>query len=250
MLAGSRALGLQWGVTARARGVVRSGSGLGAMEHGETILDLASALFDLGGVSVGDFSPSPSTQHSPIFVNPRVLIGRPALLRLVGRLIDQEVRTAQAMRRPRIHAFEVVAGVPLGGLHLATAYALQSDTPLVYVRPGSAAAPLEGSYIPGQAALIVDDLITSGGSVLATAARLEESGLMARDALVLIDREQGGHDNLKARGLNLTSMLTLTKLLTFGVETARLAPVWLERTQDYLRRARPDDEGESVNGDR
>lgn len=221
------------------------------MEHGETILDLAAALFDLGGISVGDFSPSPSTQNSPVYINPRVLIGRPALLRLVGRLMAQEIRTAQAMRRPRIHPFEVVAGVPLGGLHLATAYALQADVPLVYVRPGAPSAPLEGSFIPGQMALIVDDLITSGGSVLTTAARLEESGLSARDALVLIDREQGGVENLKARGITLTSLLTLTKLLTFGVETARLAPVWLERTHDYLhktRLARSDDQ--SPNGDR
>src|SRR5687767_668522 len=131
------------------------------MEHSESILDLAAALFELGGVSVGDFSPSASTQHSPVFVNPRVLIGRPALLRLVGRLIDQEVRTAQSMRRPRIHPFEVVAGVPLGGLHLATAYALHADVPLVYLRPGAPEMPLEGSFHTGQAALIVDDLITS-----------------------------------------------------------------------------------------
>lgn len=220
------------------------------MEHGETILDLAAALFDLEGVQVGDFSPSASTQHSPVFVNPRVLIGRPALLRLVGRLIDQEVRTAQAMRRPRIHAFEVVAGVPLGGLHLATAYALQADVPLVYLRPGTPSAPLEGSFIPGQAALIVDDLITSGGSVLTTAARLEEAGLAVRDALVLIDREQGATENLRARGITLTALLTLTKLLTFGVESGRLPAVWLERTTDYLRRTRPTDPGATINGDR
>jgi orotate phosphoribosyltransferase len=79
---------------------------------------------------------------------------------------------------------------------------------------------------------------------------LEEAGLMARDALVLIDREQGGHDNLKARGITLTAMLTLTKLLTFGVETARLAPIWLERTQAYLHKQRPTADEESVNGDR
>jgi orotate phosphoribosyltransferase/uridine monophosphate synthetase len=219
------------------------------MEHGETILDLAAALFDLGGVNVGDFSPSASTQHSPVFVNPRVLIGRPALLRLVGRLIDQEVRTAQAMRRPRIHPFEVVVGVPLGGLHLATAYALHADVPLVYIRPGAPSAPLEGSFMQGQAALIVDDLITSGGSVLTTAARLDEAGLSSRDVLVLLDREQGATENLRARGITLTSLLTLTKLLTFGVETGRLPTVWLDRTQDYLRTAHGTHDDAGMNGD-
>jgi orotate phosphoribosyltransferase len=210
------------------------------MEHNESILDLAGALFDLGGVEVGDFSPSPSTRNSPVFVRPRVLIGRPALLRLVGRLIDQEVRTAQAMRRPRIQTFEVVAGVPLGGLHLATAYSLQSDVPLVYVRPGDPDTPVEGSFIQGQVALVVDDLITSGGSIITTAARLADVGLTVRDAIVLIDREQGAAENLRARGINLVSLLSLTKLLTYGVETHRLAPMWLERTQESLHRARGD----------
>jgi orotate phosphoribosyltransferase/uridine monophosphate synthetase len=205
-----------------------------SMEHGETILDLAAALFDLGGVEVGDFSPSVSTQHSPVYVRPRVLIGRPTMLRLVGRLINQEVRTAQAMRRPRIHPFEVVAGVPFGGLHLATAFALQADVPLVYVRLDQPAAPPEGSFMSGQAALIVDDLITSGTSIVRTVARLREAGLTVRDAIVLIDREQGAAENLRAHGIHLTSLLTLRKLLTYGVETARLAPVWLERAQAYL----------------
>ncbi len=223
------------------------------MEHGETILDLAAALFDMGGIQVGDFSPSASTQHSPVYVNPRVLIGRPALLRLVGRLIAQEVRTEQAKRRSRMGPFEVVAGVPLGGLHLATAYSLQADVPLVYARPNVPTAPLEGNYMPGQGALIIDDLITSGGSIVTTAERLAESGLSVRNAIVLIDREQGAADNLRARGIHLTSLLTLRKLLTYGVETARLAPVWLERTLDYLQQQKPqhlDMPGASPNGDR
>lgn len=204
------------------------------MEHGETILDLAAAIFDLGGVAVGDFSPSPSTPHSPVYIKPRVLIGRPAMLRLVGRLIAQEVRTAQAMRRPRIHPFEVVVGVPLGGLHLATAYALHADVPLVYTRTGLAGTPPEGSFVAGQMALVIDDLCTSGSSILATADRLAEVGLTVRDAIVLIDREQGATENLRARGITLTSLLTLRKLLTYGVETARLDAVWLESTQAYL----------------
>ena len=218
------------------------------MEHDETILDLAAALFDMGGVQVGDFSPSQSTQHSPVYINPRVLIGRPALLRLVGRLIAQEVRTAQAMRRPRIHTFEVVAGVPFGGLHLATAYSLHADVPLVYVRPTPHDSPVEGHLVPGQVALVVDDLITSGSSVIRAADRLAESGLSVRDAIVLIDREQGATANLRARGITLTPLLTLQKLLTFGAETSRLAPVWLERTLDYLRDAEHSDVDTSPNG--
>lgn len=209
------------------------------MENGETILDLAAALFDMGGVQVGDFSPSASTQNSPIYINPRVLIGRPSLLRLAARLIAQEVRTEQAKRRSRMTPFEVVAGVPFGGLHLATAYSLHADLPLVYVRPTTHSSPLEGSYIPGQSALVIDDLITSGGSVITTMERLAEANLTVRNAIVLIDREQGAAENLRAHGIHLTSLLTLPRLLTYGVETARIAPVWLERAQAYLRRQQP-----------
>src|SRR4029078_12363563 len=103
----------------------------------DTNLWLAQVLWELGGIQFGDFTVGRSTRHSPVYVNPRRLISRPQVLQHVAKLIQNEVQTGQALRRPRISQFDVVAGVPFGGLHLATAYSLLSEDPMIYVRQTS-----------------------------------------------------------------------------------------------------------------
>ena len=139
-------------------------------DRDETSLWLARALFDVGAINFGDFSLTETTKNSPVYVNPRKLISEPAVLKRIARLIEQEVKAAQSRRRPRVSPFSLVAGVPFGGLHLATAFSLLTEVPMVYVRPaglGNKGHEIEGSYRPGQVVLIIDDLISQGGSVSA-----------------------------------------------------------------------------------
>src|SRR5215467_6552323 len=95
---------------------------------------LARALFELGAVQFGDFTHGETAVNSPVFINPKLLIGNPTALRVAAKLMDQEVRLAQSLRRSKVQPYDVVAGVPVGGLLLATAYSLESTTPLIYPR--------------------------------------------------------------------------------------------------------------------
>ncbi len=151
----------------------------------ETNLWLAETLFDLGGVIFGDFTIGRSTVNSPVYINPRLLISNPEALRRVARLVDREVQTGMSRKNHPIEPFDLVAGVPFGGLHLATAYSLATNTPMIYVRqPGGSSAHIpnghgiEGRFQAGQRVLLIDDLITTGGSVLETSQILEEAGLV------------------------------------------------------------------------
>lgn len=207
-------------------------------------LDLAQALFDLGGVQFGLFDLGPTAGTSPIYINPRVLISEPAMLRRVARLIHTEIQADHARRRPRLASFAAVAGVPMGGLHIATAYALESDTPLIYLRPSSTAkgetdSLVEGRIIEGQTALIIDDLMAGGSSILSTAQQLEQQGLIVRDSIVLIDREQGGIDRLHEHGCRVTPILRLKTMLNYYHANHSIDDRTFERCIDYLHLTNP-----------
>jgi orotate phosphoribosyltransferase/uridine monophosphate synthetase len=211
----------------------------------ETNLWLAQALFDLGGVTLGDFTIGRTTVNSPVYVNPRVLISNPEVLRRVARLIDREIQAGMSRKRDPIPPFDLIAGVPLGGLHLATAYALVTNTPMIYVRPSGSLAEdgpngheIEGRFKAGQRVLLIDDLITTGGSILHTRAILEAADLVVKDVVVLIDREQGGGEQLRHHGYDLLHILTLRAMLTYYVNTNRISNEDYERCLAYLERTR------------
>lgn len=208
-------------------------------ERDAKIHAFARALFDLGGITFGDFSLGRTAIHSPVYVNPRRILTEPALLQQVAQLLDQEIKAAQGRRRPRISPFSLVAGVPFGGLHLALAYSLRSGVPMCYVRPAGAAGKdhtIEGYHEPGHTALIIDDLMTGGGSILQNARVLEEFGIRVRDAIVLVDREQGGIENLRQHGINVLPLLRLRSMLTYYYESGLITPNWYQRSMDYLER--------------
>jgi orotate phosphoribosyltransferase len=72
---------------------------------------------------------------------------------------------------------------------------------------------IEGSFQPGDRALIVDDVLTSGGSLLKAVAAARGAGLTVTHALVIVDRkEQDGRRKVEAEGLALISLLTIDDL--------------------------------------
>ena len=198
---------------------------------------LAQTLFDLGGVQFGNFTVSESAVSSPVFVNPKVLISNPTALRVASKLMQQEINLAQSLRRARAHPFAVVAGVPVGGLLLSTAFSLETNIPMIYarVRPeGTGKRGIEGRFNMGDAALIIDDLITRGSSVLETAELLEENRLKVKDVIVLVDREHGATERLRRRGYNLISILKLDVMLNHYMSRGLISEETYNICAEYL----------------
>jgi len=181
---------------------------------------LAKALWDLGAVQFGDFTIGRTTQHSPVYVNLRLLISNPRALSRAARVMHEEVQALQTMRQAQIRPFQRVCGIPFGGLHLSTAYSLRSQVPMVYVHPAKERNGnrvwVEGRYKAGERVLLIDDLVTSGGGIVETAKFLgSNAGLEVMDALVLLDRQEGAKEQLKTRGVNLISILGLETMLNY-----------------------------------
>ena len=209
---------------------------------------LAKALWDLGAVQFGDFTVGRTTLHSPVYVNLRLLISDPRALQRAGRVIHGEVQTLQRMLNPRVQPFQRVSGIPFGGLHLALSYSLASKVPLVYIHPAKerngALAFVEGKYERGETVILVDDLITSGGNVIETAAFLQiEAGLKVKDVVVLLDRQEGGEERLRRSGYNLISVLGLETMLNYLMASGRIDEGWFRKSIDYVQSRRAERAG-------
>jgi orotate phosphoribosyltransferase/uridine monophosphate synthetase len=211
------------------------------MQHSDQHLDnlwLARALWDLGAVRFGDFTVGNSTVHSPVFVNPKLLISNPTALRVAVKLMYQEISLAQSLRHPKVQAYDVVAGVPVGGLLLATAYSLETNTPLIYSRlkpEGTGARGVEGRYTPGARVLLIDDLVTGGGGLIEIAQFLGEHDLKVRDAVVLIDRGHSAAEAVRQQGINFISILKLDVMMMHYLSSGLIGD---EQHQAYLRYVR------------
>ncbi len=198
-------------------------------------------MWELGCVQFGDFSVGRTARNSPVYLNPKLLVSRPDALGQVAALIEAELRMKMALRNQQVAPFDLIAGVPIGGLHVATALSLQMGVPLIYARTDPLAligetTHIEGIYRPGQTAIVIDDLTTGGGSLIDTAEVLRQQGIFVRDALVLVNREQGAAQRLREVGVRLHPVLTLEVLLTYLHERGQIPDVDYQRAIAYLTR--------------
>ncbi len=198
---------------------------------------LADELWKLNAIDFGDFTLGRTAVHSPIYINLRRLISNPRALARCAKIIREELETLMSMRHPQVQPFTLVAGVPFGGLHVATAFSLNVNSPMIYIHPPSTdkADIIEGRYVRGQTCLVIDDLITGGGSILQTAATLSEAGLIVRDAVTLVDRQEGGRQALRQAGINLVSILTLEQIANYLMSAGHIDEDNYRRAMTYIQ---------------
>lgn len=130
----------------------------------------------------------------------------PAILRSVGVHLAELVPSG----------VELLAGLELGGVPVATALSLETGTPAVFVRKEAKAygtAKLaEGPDIAERRLVVVEDVVTSGGQILRSVADLRLRGAEIDTAVCVIDREQGGSEALAEIGVALQSLFTRSEL--------------------------------------
>ena len=197
------------------------------MQHASLITGLA----DLGAVKFGNFTLA-SGMQSPIYIDLRLLVSQPKLL---AQAADAYAALLAAMPCERI------AGVPYAALPIGTAVALAADKALIYPRKEAKAHGLgkdiEGAWQAGERVVIIEDLITKGGSTLQTVERLRAVGLQVEHVIVLIDREQGGVANLAAAGVTAHAVFTVSEMLETLVQAGKLDENKRQEVLQFIRNA-------------
>ena len=132
--------------------------------------------------------------------------GDPELLRDIAELLTALVPDGT----------DALAGLELGGVPLATALSDRTGLPTRFVRkeakPYGTRNLAEGGAIDGQRLTIVEDVVTSGGQVVASCGDLRDRGALVDVALCVIDREAGGREALAHIGVELRALFTMTEL--------------------------------------
>jgi orotate phosphoribosyltransferase len=107
---------------------------------------------------------------------------------------------------------DVLAGLELGGVPLVTMLSQVTGLPAAFVRKQAkeygTCKLAEGADVAGRRVVVVEDVITSGGQVIASCADLRALGADVVRVLCVIDREQGGRQRLASAGLELAAMFT------------------------------------------
>ena len=132
--------------------------------------------------------------------------GDPELLRDIAELLAAFVPDGT----------DALAGLELGGVPLATALSDRTGLPTRFVRkepkPYGTRNLAEGGEIDGLRLTIVEDVVTSGGQVVASCGDLRDRGAIVDVALCVIDREAGGREALARIGVELRALYTMTEL--------------------------------------
>jgi orotate phosphoribosyltransferase len=143
---------------------------------------------------------------------------RPDLLGPIGE------RLAAAVREHEPEAVRL-AGPALGAVALAAAASLSSGLPFVIVRDEAksygTANRLEGPFEPGELVCLLEDVVTSGGALAGAVHALREAGLEVRNAVCVVDREEGGADALARIGVRLRSLYRAGDLVPGGKGAAK-----------------------------
>lgn len=157
-----------------------------------------------------------SGAKSPFYVDCRSLMAHPASRRLVGTLAYEALAGV---------AIDCLGGLEIGAISIATTISdfgysasprrdWRTFVVRKQVKDHGLGKLIEGAVRPGDRALIVDDVLTSGGSLLKAVAAAREAGLIVNQALVIVDRkEQDGRACVEKEGISLISLLTIDDLM-------------------------------------
>ncbi len=190
-------------------------------ERGAMKVELCRVLNKIGALRFGTFKLT-SGRVSPYYIDLRIVPSFPeafqGVCKIYASLIEGDVGA---------QGFDRVAGIPTASIPFSSLLAYHLKKPFFYIRPEARlhgrGRHIEGIMMPGDHVLVIDDLITTGGSVRKAVAAIRAEGGLVTDATVLIDREEGGKEKLAEDNVKLHYLLKASegaeKLYEIGVIT-------------------------------
>jgi uridine monophosphate synthetase len=169
--------------------------------------DLTLQLYKANCVRFGKFTLKTGIE-SPIYIDCSQIVAFPKLLKAIAEEIWGQTTKLN---------FDLLCGVPYKAFPIATSMSLLYNNPMILMRKEmkehGTKKLIEGQFNKGQKVLVIEDIVTSGISLIEAIEKIREEGLIVEDAFCLINRQQGGKENLNQHGIKLHSVFTLVDIL-------------------------------------
>ena len=134
--------------------------------------------------------------------------------------------------------YDHVCGVPYTALPIATLISVENSKPMLVRRKEAKGygtkKMIEGKYSAGQNCLIIEDVVTSGSSILDTVKDLRAEGIEVTDAIVVVNREQGGVKNIAEQSVRMHSLFTLSYLLNVLKDAGKIEEKTVVSVAKYI----------------
>jgi orotate phosphoribosyltransferase len=178
--------------------------------------DFCRILLKTNALRFGVFKLT-SGKLSPYYIDLRALPSYPESFKKV-----MDIYEALLKKTVGLDKLDRISCVPTSGLLFASVLAYRVSKPILYTRKEKRThgreRKIEGVLKPGDQIMILDDLITTGKSLIEAIEAIRAEGGIVEEALVLIDRQEGGKENLKKVRVNLHSFMNITKIASMLYE--------------------------------
>ena len=178
--------------------------------HNAAKIEVCKILNKIGALKFGAFKLT-SGKISPYYIDLRIVPSFPDAFQKICDFHLDFIREEIGVKN-----FDRIVGIPIAGIPFASLIAYNLKKPLLYIRKGirlhGRQRRIEGVLTPGDRVLLIDDLITTGLSLRRAAKAIEAEGGVTTDAVVLLDREEGGRENLDKTGIRPHALLKMSEL--------------------------------------
>ncbi len=174
------------------------------------VKEFSTFLYENKIIQFGDFTLA-SGKKSSYYVDLRLVPSFPHEFRGMVKYLQNEI-----IKDIGLDKFDSLVSVPTGGLVIASALAIETVKPLIYVRSKpkdyGTSKSVEGKIRDGLKVVMIDDVATTGGSVVNGIKSLKDAKVEVKDAYVIVNRMEGADEALKEQGVNLHSIATVMQI--------------------------------------
>lgn len=189
-------------------------------------------LFENKILRFGDFTLA-SGKKSPYYIDLRLVASYPhqfrKMIKNLQNLISDELG---------LDSFESIVSVPTGGLVIASALAIETVKPLMYVRNKpkdyGTTKSIEGKFSEGMKVVMIDDVATTGGSVINAIKILKEENIIIKDAYVIVNRSEGAEQALKEQGVKIHQIADMREMTEILHKEGKISDDILQQVKDRI----------------